>query len=70
MIVTAAEVAAVEADVVPTDYGKFLAVAQAHSAIRFAVIGDTREEAIALFEREREAWRLLVAPDSAEAVGT
>jgi hypothetical protein len=66
MTVTAAEVATVQADVVETDYGKWLAVARPHSVIRFAVVGDTREEALERFARERDAWSALA--DDADVV--
>jgi hypothetical protein len=59
MALTTEAILATNPQLIPTAYGRWLAISQPGSGLRIGVIGDTEEDALRRFAAEREAWRLL-----------
>ena len=59
MALTTEAILATNPQLIPTDYGRWLAISQPGSGLRIGVIGDTEEDALRQFAAEREAWQLL-----------
>jgi hypothetical protein len=59
MALTTEAILATEPRLIPTSYGRWLAISQPGSRLRIGVIGDTEEDARQRFAAEREAWRVL-----------
>jgi hypothetical protein len=59
MALTTEAILATEPRLIPTSYGRWLAVSQPGSRLRIGVIGDTEEDALQRFAAEREAWRAI-----------
>jgi hypothetical protein len=59
MALTTEAILATEPQLIPTTYGRWLAISQPGSQLRIGVLGDTEEDARQQFAAEREAWRLL-----------
>jgi hypothetical protein len=59
MALTTEAIVATEPQLIPTAYGRWLAISQPGSRLRIGVLGETEEDARQRFAAEREAWRVL-----------
>jgi hypothetical protein len=59
MALTTEAILAAEPQLIPTAYGRWLAISQPGSRLRIGVLGETEEDARQRFAAEREAWRVL-----------
>jgi hypothetical protein len=59
MALTTEAILATNPQLIPTDYGCWLAISQPGSRLRIGVVGETEEDALRQFAAEREAWRRL-----------
>ena len=67
MALTTEAILATNPQLIPTSYGRWLAVSEPGSRLRIGVVGDTEEDALRRFAAEREAWRLLHEQDGPAA---